>query len=102
MSKTYPSQTLKQVLLRIPEEMRDALETAAKENGRSLTAEVLARLETTFPTNEPWLSQMQHSPTIRLEKQMMKDRADLEQRIDDLGKEVTAIKRQLERGTPGN
>lgn len=80
MSKTYPSQNLKQVLLRIPEQMRAALQNAADENGRSLTAEVLARLETTFPQDEDWLSKMQKSPTIQIERRLI----SVDARLDDI------------------
>lgn len=43
MSRTDP-----QFNLRIPEALRDQVMSAAKENGRSATAEILARLEVSF------------------------------------------------------
>ncbi|MEX0404062.1 Arc family DNA-binding protein [Aquibium sp. LZ166] len=91
MSKTYPSQSLKQVLLRIPDEMRDKLEEAAKENGRSLTAEVIARLESTFPASEPWLSRMQRSPSIKIEKRLLAVEAGLEGRLEALEKQLSVL-----------
>lgn len=43
MARTDP-----QVNFRIPAELKDKLDEAAKENGRTLTAELILRLETTF------------------------------------------------------
>lgn len=43
MARTDP-----QVNFRIPSELKDKLDNAAKENGRTLTAELILRLETTF------------------------------------------------------
>lgn len=91
MSKTYPSQSLKQVLLRIPDEMREKLEEAAAENGRSLTAEVISRVESTFPKSEPWLSKVQRSPTMRFEKRLIGLETKLEQQIEELEKRMTVL-----------
>ncbi|MDV8150443.1 Arc family DNA-binding protein [Acinetobacter baumannii] len=43
MARTDP-----QVNFRIPAELKDKLDNAAKENGRTLTAELILRLEMTF------------------------------------------------------
>ncbi|EZQ10735.1 Arc family DNA-binding protein [Acinetobacter sp. Ver3] len=43
MARTDP-----QVNFRIPAELKDKLDEAAKNNGRTLTAELILRLETTF------------------------------------------------------
>ncbi|WP_422419121.1 Arc family DNA-binding protein [Pseudomonas sp. GZD-222] len=48
MSRTDP-----QFNLRIPESLRDQVMAAAKENGRSATAEILARLELSFIGEAP-------------------------------------------------
>lgn len=48
MSRTDP-----QFNLRIPESLRDKVMAAAKENGRSATAEILARLELSFIVAAP-------------------------------------------------
>jgi hypothetical protein len=48
MSRTDP-----QFNLRIPETLRDKVVAAAKENGRSSTAEILARLELSFLGDAP-------------------------------------------------
>ncbi len=41
----YPSETADKVLLRLPDGMRDRLKEAASENGRSLNAEIVQRLQ---------------------------------------------------------
>lgn len=83
-NRRYPSQELKQVLLRIPEQMRERLQASADEAGRSLTAEILLRLESSFPTTEGWLSKAQQSPSVRMGKELLALEARLEGRIDEL------------------
>lgn len=46
MTKTpYPSDTQDRFIVRFPEGMRDQIATIAKANGRSMNAEIVARLE---------------------------------------------------------
>ena len=45
MAKDTPSRKLDQYIVRFPDGMRDQLKEAAKENNRSLNAEIIARLE---------------------------------------------------------
>jgi hypothetical protein len=92
MNRKYPSQTLKQVLLRIPDSMRERLEKEAAEGGRSLTAVILARLESTFPKEEAWLNKTAQSPLIRLEKLLLATEVRLEARIEALESEVAALR----------
>lgn len=47
MARTDP-----QVNFRIPAELKDKLDDAAKENGRTLTAELILRLEMTFDQDD--------------------------------------------------
>lgn len=73
MARTDP-----QVNFRIPAELKDKLDNAAKENGRTLTAELILRLEMTFEQDNELAS-------IREEMESLK--ADIEyahQRINDL------------------
>lgn len=73
MARTDP-----QVNFRIPAELKDKLDSAAKENGRTITAELILRLEMTF-------EQDNDIADIREEIESLK--ADLEyahQRITDL------------------
>lgn len=94
MSRKYPSQNLKQVLLRIPDAMKERLEADAEDKGRSLTAEILARLESTFPQDEGWLSKTAKSPLVRMEKLLLATEIKLEARIEALEAEVAKLKRR--------
>lgn len=44
----YPSDVADKYLLRLPDGMRDQLKNAAKASGRSMNAEIVARLQSTF------------------------------------------------------
>lgn len=44
----YPSDKLDQYMVRFPEGMRDQLKSAAAQNNRSLNAEIIDRLDSTF------------------------------------------------------
>lgn len=46
-----------QLNFRIPAELRDKLEAAAKENNRSLTGELIARLDQSFDTRDADIAQ---------------------------------------------
>lgn len=43
-----PSRTLDQFVVRFPDGMRDKISDLAKQNGRSMNAEIIARLEQSF------------------------------------------------------
>lgn len=43
-SPEFPSERLDKFVLRLPDGMRDQIKSAAKENGRSMNAEIIARL----------------------------------------------------------
>lgn len=45
---TYPSRLAEQFVVRFPDGMRDRLKEAAHANGRSMNAEIIARLQKTF------------------------------------------------------
>lgn len=49
--KTYPSDKQDQFVVRFPEGMRDALKKVAEANGRSMNAEIIARLEDSLKNN---------------------------------------------------
>ena len=46
-------QTDPQYKLRLPNELKDRVESAAKESGRSMNAEIVSRLEASFADAEP-------------------------------------------------
>lgn len=50
--KPYPSEIQDRYIVRFPEGMRDRIAAIAKENGRSMNAEIIARIERSF-SDEP-------------------------------------------------
>lgn len=58
-------QTDPQYKLRLPQQLKDQIESAANTSGRSMNAEIVARLESTFRENWPLMLTGQHSgPTL--------------------------------------
>lgn len=57
----YPSRTADQFVVRFPDGMRDALKEEAHANGRSMNAEIVARLQQSF---EPTIRQHQSSVSL--------------------------------------
>lgn len=56
--KPYPSQVQDRYIVRFPDGMRDRLAEAARANGRSMNAEIVARLEQSFAKPVPALRSM--------------------------------------------
>ena len=52
MNKAFPSTTLDKFLLRLPEGMRDVISAAAKTNKRTMTAEIVLRLQNSLAAEE--------------------------------------------------
>ncbi|MGL4966162.1 MAG: Arc family DNA-binding protein [Inquilinus sp.] len=48
MADKFPSQSLDKFVLRMPDGMRDRIADAAKKNNRTMNAEIIHRLESTF------------------------------------------------------
>ncbi len=48
MVQDSPSRKLEQYIVRFPDGMRDRIKDAAKDNGRSMNAEIISRLEASF------------------------------------------------------
>ena len=48
--KSYPSETQERFIVRFPDGMRDQIKKSAEANGRSMNAEIVARLQATFST----------------------------------------------------
>lgn len=57
----YPSDEAYRFLLRMPRELREKLEAASQESGRSMNAEALARLTSSFDPQRPVLTDVQES-----------------------------------------
>lgn len=51
--KPYPSRTADQFVVRLPDGMRDRIAEAAKDNARSMNAEIVARLDASFDPAVP-------------------------------------------------
>jgi Holliday junction resolvasome RuvABC DNA-binding subunit len=72
MSTKPPSRTADQFVLRLPDGMRPRIAEAAKANGRSMNAEIVARLEASFAnedsdqrTSKRWSDEDLHKILVR-------------------------------------
>jgi hypothetical protein len=61
VAPSYPSQRLDQFLLRLPDGMRDRIETAARSNNRTMTAEIVSRLQASLDAEK-------RKPGVRIPK----------------------------------
>ncbi len=90
MSDGKPGRGSDQFPLRLPHGMRDRLKTLADSNGRSMNAEIIARLEQSIEREEAWVNALEN--------------------IEDLLMRVATLERELEdvrysvgsRDYPGN
>lgn len=72
----YPSQDADRINFRVPDGLRERLKEAGRENGRSMNAEIVARLESSFEPSQsihPELARLvdqhiEHELTVRLRK----------------------------------
>lgn len=69
-----------QVNFRMPKELKDRLENSASRNGRSITSELVNRLEKTFEDEDSKYF-VDYPPTID----------DLKSKIDDLNMSITLL-----------
>lgn len=53
MTDDFPSRSLDKIVVRVPDGMRDRIATAAKNNGRSVNAEIVQLLEMYYPPAPP-------------------------------------------------
>lgn len=79
MARTDP-----QVNFRIPVELKDKLDNAAKENGRTITAELILRLEMTFEQDDQL-------------KDLLARLESLENEVDALKYDQTELRRDVDR-----
>lgn len=79
MARTDP-----QVNFRIPAELKDKLDNAAKENGRTITAELILRLEMTFEQDDQL-------------KDLLARLESLENEVDALKYDQTELRRDVDR-----
>lgn len=87
-----PIQPQDKYVLRMPDGMRDGLKVAASENGRSLNAEIVARLEKSLDVEFYTRSLIAaNAEIVRLENEL--DKASVERA------EMRAVIQQLEQGS---
>lgn len=77
--------------IRFSAELRRQVEDAARSNNRTMSAEIISRLERTFREDaergeggEHWLSRTQRSPSIVMEKRLLVFEVELEEKIEGL------------------
>lgn len=77
------------ITLRLPRELHAALSEAISQNRRSLNTEIVTRLEKSLRddgADEPgWLEKAQSSPSIKLEKRLLKIEAELDRLRERVG-----------------
>lgn len=66
MAQDTPVSKQEQFIVRLPDGMRDRIKEAAKENGRSMNAEIVQRLEASFELPPP-MRNMLRPPEIEIE-----------------------------------
>lgn len=66
MVQDSPSRKLEQYIVRFPDGMRDRIKEAAKDNGRSMNAEIISRLEASFAkTDETGFDEHELSEAVK-------------------------------------
>lgn len=68
MNDEAPSRQQEKFVVRLPDGMRERIAKAAELNGRSMNAEIVKRLEDSFPTTEQWLIQSRTEELERVAK----------------------------------
>ena len=90
-----------QLLIRFDEgsDLRERLDKAAKVNTRSLSAEIIHRLEESLRMeDDTWLEKAKNSPIARLRKDMMVMEARLDEQLELLRDDFQSL-RQLIKGS---
>jgi len=78
-------------------DLRDRLEKVAKANSRSLSAEIIHRLEESLlQEDETWLEKAKNSPIGRLRREMMLVESRLEEQLDVIKGDFSALRLKLE------
>lgn len=93
----FPSSKQDQFVLRFPDGMRDLIKEAAERNGRSMNAEIAARLESSFRTPFPELSGEGFWALISRMDAVVEASEDLYMRQRDALKELEARLKQGEK-----
>lgn len=80
----YPSETADRFIVRFPDGMRDRLKQAAADNNRSMNAEIIARLESSFKEGM-FKDEIENNPVIRelADEIIRRIEATQEKRLED-------------------
>ncbi|MBB3594394.1 hypothetical protein FHX08_004798 [Rhizobium sp. BK529] len=92
----YPSDKQDQFMVRLPEGMRDQIATAAEQNGRSMNAEIVSRLDQSFRIEEG-LDRFiaSHEELAKDHQELSRGYSALESEHDKLKIELSAAKAAL-------
>lgn len=83
MSKELPpSRTAEQFVVRFPDGMRDRIAEAAKQNNRSMNAEIIARLHQSFDTRDTDIAQGTASAMLKSLTQAINHANQLAKRLE--------------------
>ena len=88
MSKQFPSDQKDKFMLRLPDGMRERIAQAAEKEGRSMNAEIVRRLETTFPAPQEKKSGKRTSDAL------LSAIAEQVERLRNLGQELARLDEQ--------
>lgn len=83
-----PSRTAEQFVVRFPDGMRDRIADAAKANNRSMNAEIVARLQSTF--EQPLIDAAQSFVSANLIDALM----DVQKELSELRTQMAAAKKK--------
>jgi len=87
-----PSQTQDKFIVRLPDGMREQIRAAAKANGRTMTAEIVARLEHTFLEKRLYEIEGTAGAAFELATDLaFKDVAAVIRRLDDIEKRLAEV-----------
>lgn len=89
--KPAPSDLMDKFMLRMPDGMRDRIAKAAKENGRSMNAEIVRRLERTFEIDE-----LTADPGVELVLRPRYEEIDPAELLQDLMHQLDYMRERLE------
>lgn len=89
--KRFPSDQAERFQVRMPAGMRDRIAQAAKENGRSMNAEIIHRLERTFEIDE-----LTADPGVELVLRPRYEEIDPAELLQDLMHQLDYMRERLE------
>ena len=91
--KRYPSELAPKFVLRFPQGMREEIREIAANNHRSMTAEIITRLEKTL-LSDGLLSAQPHSVQEPLTEAYVKELSSVEQQLISIFRQLSENKRR--------